>query len=454
MNRAPGLRAGAAGGVGRRRPLRAALAEGQALRDPGSGRRARLLRRRARASGGATRSPSSRDRVDPPRGDPAGGAAAGRDRDARSTPSSRSAATRRWSAASRPCSSTTRCASSSPRQSMLALYRSGRQGEALRDGAAVPQPAARGLRARAVGRDARSREPRSSRSAPSSRGSRRRRRPRRQRRPPGRADRDARARWRPPPLVGRERDLELAARLFESAASSRCSAPAASGKTRLAHRLATHRRAEFADGVRLVELAPVGDQSAVTAAVGDALDVQQRPNRSLADSIVEVLASQAAAARARQLRARARHHQRAGRADLALVPRTCRCWRRAASRSASRPKSCGRCRRCRCRPSADEPLARLAEVPAVQLFVERARAAQPDFELDDDNRRRGRRDLHPARRRAAGVGAGGGAHAVDEPGRAGRAAARALPRAGRVAARDRSAPPQRCATSCSGRTSC
>ena len=44
--------------------------------------------------------------------------------------------------------------------------------------------------------------------------------------------------------------------------------------------------------MRLVELAPVRDAGAVTAAVADALDVQQRANRSLADSIVEMLAPQ------------------------------------------------------------------------------------------------------------------------------------------------------------------
>ena len=44
--------------------------------------------------------------------------------------------------------------------------------------------------------------------------------------------------------------------------------------------------------MRLVELAPVRDQGAVAAAFAAALDVQQRPNRSLDDSIVELLASQ------------------------------------------------------------------------------------------------------------------------------------------------------------------
>ncbi|GGC77940.1 hypothetical protein GCM10011512_00570 [Tersicoccus solisilvae] len=37
-------------------------------------------------------------------------------------------------------------------------------------------------------------------------------------------------------------------------------------------------------------------------------------------------------------------------------------------------------------PAADEPLARIAEAPAVALFVERCRAVRPDFELTDENR--------------------------------------------------------------------
>ena len=48
----------------------------------------------------------------------------------------------------------------------------------------------------------------------------------------------------------------------------------------------------FADGIRWVELGPVRDQGAVTDVVAAVLDVQQRQNRSLADSVVEALSGQ------------------------------------------------------------------------------------------------------------------------------------------------------------------
>ena len=131
-----------------------------------------------------------------------------------------------------------------------------------------------------------------------------------------------------------------------------------------------------------------------------------------------------AAARRGQLRARP------GARGRGWSPRSCSsargswCWPPAGRRSASTASSCGRCRRCR---STD----------ATALFVQRARAASPDFRLDAGRGRRGRRDLRPARRAAAGHRARRGADAGDEPGRGraaagGRAAARRRARAGRA----------------------
>ena len=146
---------------------------------------------------------------------------------------------------SRRCSSTTRCASSSPRQSMLALYRSGRQAEALR----IAQQFRAALRddlglepsadaARPGGRD-----PRGARRA--SRGCRRRRRPRRAATARAAGHRDALP-METTALVGRERDLELAGRLLESGRILTLFGPGGVGKTRLAHRLAS----TLADAVR------------------------------------------------------------------------------------------------------------------------------------------------------------------------------------------------------------
>jgi predicted ATPase/DNA-binding SARP family transcriptional activator len=183
-------------------------------------------------------------------------------------------------------------------------------------------------------------------------------------------------------LVGRERDLELAARLFESARILTLFGPGGVGKTRLVHRLATTVEAEFPDGIRLVELAPLRDPGAVPAAVGDALDVQQRANRSLPDSIVEMLAS-----RHMLLVLDNCEHVLDTTSELVeLILRWCPNVRVLAT---SREPLGIPAEVVWSVPPLPVPadrtdsLANLAENPAVRLFVERARAARHDFELDE-----------------------------------------------------------------------
>ena len=158
------------------------------------------------------------------------------------------------------------------------------------------------------------------------------------------------------------------------------------GKTRLARRLANTVVPSFADGVRWVELAPVRDEGAVTAAVAAALEVQQRPQRSLADSIVDVLAPR----RLLLVLDNCEHVIDTVSELVELVMQWCpEVQVLATSREPlgipaelvwSVPPLPV--------PSdADQPLADLAAVPAVQLFVARATAAQADFVLDDGNRR-------------------------------------------------------------------
>ena len=186
-------------------------------------------------------------------------------------------------------------------------------------------------------------------------------------------------------LVGRERDLEMAGRLLETGRILTLFGPGGVGKTRLAHRLAGMIADQFDDGVRLVELAPVRDQDAVSAAVAAALDVQQRSNRSLDESIVEVLATQ----------------------SVLLVLDNCEHVLDTTSELVEQVLQW--CPHVQVLATSREPLGipaevvwsvpplpvparvdlsveELAVVPAVRLFVERARSSLPEFALDDENR--------------------------------------------------------------------
>jgi predicted ATPase/DNA-binding SARP family transcriptional activator len=187
------------------------------------------------------------------------------------------------------------------------------------------------------------------------------------------------------PLVGRDADVDLAGRLLESGRILTLFGPGGVGKTRLARRLAATVADRFAGGVRLVELAPVRDEHAVAAAVADAVDLQQRPGRSLEDSIVELLAAQ----------------------ELLLVLDNCEHVLDTTSELVELLLRW--CPDVQVLATSREPLGipaevvwsvpplpvpagdgqsldELAAVPAVQLFVERARAARPEFALDESTR--------------------------------------------------------------------
>ena len=90
-------------------------------------------------------------------------------------------------------------------------------------------------------------------------------------------------------LVGRAGDLE---RLTNAVLTTRLltlTGPGGVGKSSVAAELTRRLADRFPDGLRFVELATVQDAGAVSAAVAQAIGVERRSERSLAESITEVL---------------------------------------------------------------------------------------------------------------------------------------------------------------------
>ncbi|MGD9891360.1 MAG: LuxR C-terminal-related transcriptional regulator [Dehalococcoidia bacterium] len=189
------------------------------------------------------------------------------------------------------------------------------------------------------------------------------------------------------PLIGREheraalRDLVLhpEVRLVTLTGTGGC------GKTRLALQVAADLAATFPDGVRLVELAPVTDASLVPSAVAAAVGVGEAPGVPLLNTLV------AAFRRQPQLLvldncehlvdacAQLAEHLLDGCPALCILV------------TSREPLGAGGERQWRVPPlvvpdpDTLPPLDKLADYPAVQLFLDRARAVRPDFDLTPGN---------------------------------------------------------------------
>jgi predicted ATPase/DNA-binding SARP family transcriptional activator len=190
----------------------------------------------------------------------------------------------------------------------------------------------------------------------------------------------------PASLVGRDGELEVVRGLVVGSRLVTVTGSGGVGKTRLVQELLEEFSASFPDGIRWVELAPVRGGEPAVAAVAAALELQRRPERSLEDSIVDVLAPLA----------------------LLLVLDNCEHVLEGAAPLVARIVR--RCPRVRVLATSREPLglpgettwvlppldvpssgaAALTEVrasTAVALFTARAGAARPGFALDESSRR-------------------------------------------------------------------
>ena len=242
---------------------------------------------------------------------------------------------------------------------MLALYRSGRQVDALERFAALrrhldeelglePGPRLRDLQRRILRHDAEL-EPASARetrigSLPV---------------PPNR-------------LVGRVRELELLDRLLSrrEARLLVLTGAGGSGKTRLALEAARRAAPSFANGAALVELAPLRDPELVAPTIAQALGLAEVAGEAAIDTLADALRER----------------------ELLLVLDNAEHLRQAATRYAELVARCPRLTllvtsRAVLHVTGEHvfPVAPLDTAAAIELFELRARARQPDFELTDAN---------------------------------------------------------------------
>jgi predicted ATPase/DNA-binding SARP family transcriptional activator len=187
----------------------------------------------------------------------------------------------------------------------------------------------------------------------------------------------------PTRLVGRGEELELLTGRLRSDRLVTLTGPGGVGKTRLAMRLAGELWDEFDGEVYVTELAPVRDATSTVAAIATALDVQQRQHLSVEETLVEYLRAR----RALLVLDNCEHL----RSTIASLSERLLSWCPAVTILATSREVLGLPGEhvWRVRPLAI-PLegsgpALAAEAPATRLFVECAIAARPGFALGPDN---------------------------------------------------------------------
>ncbi len=94
---------------------------------------------------------------------------------------------------------------------------------------------------------------------------------------------------RPTRFIGREREMAEVGRLLEGTHLLTLSGAGGCGKTRLALEVASRVVAEYADGVWLVDLAPLFDRALVQRAVATALGVWEQPGTPMVETLASFL---------------------------------------------------------------------------------------------------------------------------------------------------------------------
>jgi predicted ATPase/class 3 adenylate cyclase len=188
----------------------------------------------------------------------------------------------------------------------------------------------------------------------------------------------------PTSFLGRERQIGEVSTLLEAARLVTLTGPGGTGKTRLAIECATRLADQFPDGVWFVPLAPIVDPDLVPMAIAQALSAPEHPGRPALERVLDQIGEQ------QMLMVLDNFEQVTDAADsvaglLAGAPRlrAIVTSRFVLHLSAEHEYPV---------PPLDAPdvrhlpdPARLTQYEAVALFVERAKAARPDFAVTNEN---------------------------------------------------------------------
>lgn len=186
-------------------------------------------------------------------------------------------------------------------------------------------------------------------------------------------------------FVGREREIAAVRRLLPAARLLTLTGAGGCGKTRLALRAAAELVGAYPDGVWLVELAALADPALVPRTVAAVVAVPETPGRPIIDGLAAWLRS-----RTTLLVLDNCEHLLTAVADLvdALLRRCPGLHVLVTSREAlgSAGEAALRVPPLALPPPGERyPVEQLLQFEAVRLFVERALAARPDFEVTDRN---------------------------------------------------------------------
>jgi predicted ATPase/DNA-binding SARP family transcriptional activator len=194
----------------------------------------------------------------------------------------------------------------------------------------------------------------------------------------------ARVPARPAPLIGRATELDALSRsfLFDRQRLITIVGPPGIGKTSLAQVAAAGARFDFVDGVAFVELAPLADAALIPAAIARALEIAESPGKDLTATLTATLSER------HMLLTLDNFEQLLDGAPLvATLLESCPAL---AVLVTSRTPLGIRGEHLYpldtlTLPQPDADMAAISRATAVQLFVDRARAARPDFTLTPDN---------------------------------------------------------------------